>query len=46
VLISATLNGQGNLAETMRMTAADGFLHEPVEPDRLASMLWKVVSAA
>ena len=46
VLISATLNGQGNLAETMQMTAADGFLHEPVEPDRLASMLWKVVSAA
>ena len=46
VLISATLNGQGNLVETIRTTSADGFIHEPVEPDMLASMLRKVLSAA
>ena len=46
VLISATLKGQGNLVETIRTTSADGFIHEPVEPDMLASMLRKVLSAA
>ena len=46
VLISATLTGQFNLAEAMRMTSADGFIREPVEPDMLASTLWKVLSAA
>jgi len=46
VLISATLNGQGNLVDTIRTTSADGFIHEPVEPDMLASMLRKVLSAA
>jgi len=46
VLISATLGGQVNLVETIRSTSADGFIHEPVEPDTLASTLWKVLSAA
>ena len=46
VLISATLAGQVNLVETIRSTAADGFIREPVEPDQLASTLWKVLSAA
>jgi CheY-like chemotaxis protein len=46
VLISATLTGQVNLADAMRTTSADGFIREPVEPDMLASTLWKVLSAA
>ena len=46
VLISATLTGQVNLAEAIRTTLASGFIREPVEPDQLASTLWKVLSAA
>lgn len=46
VLISATLTGNPNLVETIRTTSADGFIHEPVEPEMLASLLWKVLSTA
>jgi CheY-like chemotaxis protein len=46
VLISATLAGHASQLEAVRWTSADGFIHEPVEPDALASTLWKVLSAA
>ena len=46
VLISATLSGQAALADVMHSSAADGFIREPVEPDALASTLWKVLSVA
>jgi CheY-like chemotaxis protein len=46
VLISATLNGHVSQLEAVRWTSADGFIREPVEPDALASTLWKVLSAA
>jgi CheY-like chemotaxis protein len=46
VLISATLGGQPDLVDTIRSTPADGFLHEPVEPETLASLLKKLLSAA
>jgi CheY-like chemotaxis protein len=45
VLISATLTGNLNLIETIRHTSADGFIREPVDPDALASTLWKVLSS-
>jgi CheY-like chemotaxis protein len=46
VLISATLEGHVSQLEAVRWTSADGFIREPVEPDALASTLWKVLSAA
>ena len=45
VLISATLAGHANQLETIRWASADGFIREPVEPNSLASTLWKVLDA-
>jgi CheY-like chemotaxis protein len=43
VLISATLTGHSSALESIRWAAADGFIREPVEPQSLASTLWKVL---
>jgi CheY-like chemotaxis protein len=43
VLISATLSGHANQLEAIRWAAADGFIREPVDPESLASTLWKVL---